>query len=53
MDVLITFKIKIEGQTLEHGCIQIPWQNPNQVPDATPLSRTSSILQGPRDNIES
>ena len=43
MDVLCTFKIKIERQHFDHGCIKGQWsyknqdwvQNPNQEPPAS------------------
>ena len=38
MDVLFTFKIKIESLSLEHGCIKDQWQLPNQDQDAKPQS---------------
>ena len=48
MDVLCTFKIKIESQNLDHGCIKDQWPYPNQDQDAKPQSGTSSILQSPK-----
>ena len=30
IDVLSTFKIKIESQNLDHGCIKDKWTYPNQ-----------------------
>ena len=45
MDVLGTFKIKIEGQNLDHGCIKDQGEYQNQDPDAKSQSGTSSILQ--------
>ena len=44
MDVLRTFKIKIESQISEYGCIKDQWPYPNEDQDAKPESRTSSIL---------
>ena len=44
MDVLCTFKIKIESQNLDHGCIKDQWPYPNQDQDTKPQSETSSIL---------
>merc|ERR1711954_65704 len=48
MDVLCTFKIKIEIQNLDHGCIkdQLPYTKQDQ--DAKLQSGTSSILQSPK-----
>ena len=34
MDVLCTFKIKIESKNLEYRCIQDQWPYPNQDQDA-------------------
>ena len=48
MDVLCTFKIKIESQNSEYGCTKDQWPYPNQYQDAKPLSGTSSILQSPK-----
>ena len=36
MDVLCTFKIKIESQNIEHGCIKDQWPYINQIQDAGP-----------------
>ena len=36
MDVLCTFKIKIESQNLDHGYIKDQWSYPNQDQDAKP-----------------
>ena len=44
----MSFKIKIESQNLEHGCIKDQWPYPNQDQDAKPLSGTSSTLQSPK-----
>ena len=48
MDVLCTFKIKIESQNSEYGCIQdqSPYMNQNQ--DVKLQSGTSRILQSPK-----
>ena len=48
MDVLCTFKIKIELQNLDHGCMKNQWPYPNHNQDAKPQSGTSSILQSPK-----
>ena len=48
MDVLHTFKIKIESWHSEHGCIKDQWSFPNQDQDAKPQSGTSSVLQSPK-----
>ena len=48
MDVLCTFKIKIESQNLDHGCVKDQWPYSNQDQDAKPQSGTSSILQSPK-----
>ena len=48
MDVFCTFKTKIEGQNMEHGCIKDEWLHPNTFQDAKPQSGTSSNLQSPK-----
>ena len=48
MDVLCTFKIKIESQNLEYGCTKDQWPYPKQYKDAKPQSGTSSVLQSPK-----
>ena len=53
MDVLCTFKIKIESQNSNNGYIKDQWPYPNQDQDAIPQSGTSSILQGPKIKIDS
>ena len=44
MDVLYTFKIKMEGQNLKYGCTKDQWPYPNQDQDVKHKSKTSSIL---------
>ena len=44
MDVRCTFKIKLENQNLDHGCIKEQWPYPNQDQDAKPQSETN-VLQ--------
>ena len=51
MDVLFTFKIKIESQNLEYGLTKDQWLNPNQYQDAKFQSGTSSILQSPKSGL--
>ena len=48
MDDLCTFKIKIESQNSDHGCIKDKLPYPNQDKDAKPQSVASSILQNPK-----
>ena len=48
MDVLCTFKIKIESQNSEYGCTKDQWPYPNQYQDAKPKIGTPSILQSPK-----
>ena len=48
MDVLCTFKIKIESQNTDCGCIKDQWPYPNKDQDAKHQSGTSSILQSPK-----
>ena len=52
MDVLCTFKIKIESQNLEHGHTkdQPPYSNQDQ--DIKPQSGSSSIVQTPKLGIK-
>ena len=45
MDVLCTFKIKIESQNWDHGCIKDQWPYPYQDQDAKPQSGISRVLQ--------
>ena len=52
MDVLCTFKIKIESYNSDHGCIQDHWPYPNQDQDAKLQSGNSSILQSPRSGLK-
>ena len=40
IDVLCTFKIKIESQNLDHGCVKDQWPYMNQDQDAKPQSGT-------------
>ena len=47
-NVLCTFKIKIESQNLDHGCIKDQWPYPNQDQDAKPQSGAPHILQSPK-----
>ena len=44
MDVLCTFKIKIESQNLDHGSSKDQGPYPNQYQDAKPQSGNSRIL---------
>ena len=52
MDVLCTFKIKIESQNSEYGCTNDQWPSPNNYQDAKPQSGTSSILQSPKSGLK-
>ena len=52
MDVFYTFKIKIESQNFEHGCIKDQKQSPNQGQDHEPQSGTSRILQSPESGLK-
>ena len=47
MDDLCTFKIMLESQNLDHGCIQDQLPNQNQEWDAKPQSGAFSVLQNP------
>ena len=48
MDVLCTFKIKIESQNLDHCCIKDQWPYSYQDQDGKPQSGTSNVLQSPK-----
>ena len=48
MDVLCTFKIKIESRNLEHGCIKDQLPYPNQDQDSKPKSGASSVIKCPK-----
>ena len=52
MDVLCTFRIKIESQNLDQGCTKDQWQYQNQDPDAKPQSGTSRVLQSPYQDLK-
>ena len=52
IDIICTFKIKIESQILKHGIIKDQWPYPNQDQDAKPQSGTSSILQFPKPQMK-
>ena len=52
MNILCTFKLKIESQTLDHGCIKDQWPYPNLDQDAKPRSGASSILQSPKKDLK-
>ena len=52
MDVLCTFKIKIESQTLEHMCIKDHWLYPNQDQYAKPQPGTFNVFRCPKLELE-
>ena len=52
MDVLCTFKIKIESQNSDHWCIKDQWPYPNPNQNAKPQPWTSSVLQSPKWGLE-
>ena len=52
MDVLCTFKNKIESQNSEYWCTNGQWPYPNQYQDAKPQSGTSSVLQSPKSGLK-
>ena len=52
MDVLCTFKIKIESQISDHGYIKDQWPYSNQDQDAKPHSRPSNTLQDPTESSQ-
>ena len=52
MDVLCTFKIKIESQNLDHECIKDQGPYPYQDQDAKPQSGTYNVFQCPKLGLE-
>ena len=52
MDVLGTFKIKMESHNSEHGCIKNQFLCPKQDQDAKPQSGTSDILQSHKSGLK-
>ena len=48
LDVLCTFRSKIECKILDHGYIKDQWPYPNQDQDAKPQSGASNLLQSPK-----
>ena len=52
MDVLCTFKVKLESQNLEYGCIKDQWPYPNLDQVAKPQSGTFSNIQTPIQSIQ-
>ena len=52
MGVLCTFKMKIEIQNLDHGCIKDHWPYPIKDQDVDQNSGTSSVLQRPISGLE-
>ena len=52
MDVLCTFKIKIESQHSESRCIKDQWLYPNQDQDTKPQPGTSSPHQNPKSGLK-
>ena len=47
MDVLCTFKIKIESQNSDHGCIKDQQPYPNKIKMPNPIFGKSNILHKP------
>ena len=52
MDILFTFKIKIESHNLAQGCIKDQCPCPNQVEDAKSQSGTSSPHESPKSGLK-
>ena len=52
MDVLCTFKIKIESQNSEYLWTKNQWPYQNQYQNAKPQSGTSRVLQSPNTDFE-
>ena len=51
MNVLGTFKVKIESQNMECGCINIQLPYANKYQDSRPKSGTSSCLKSPKSGV--
>ena len=52
MDVLCTFKIKIESINLDHGCIKDQWPYPNQNQDANPSQEPPASSKPPNEDLK-
>ena len=52
MDVLCSFKFKLESQNLEYGCTKDQWPYPNQYQDSKPQSGTFRVLQSPPSGLQ-
>ena len=52
MDILCNFKIKIESQNLDHGCVKDKWPYSNQDQDSKTKSGASSILKWQKIGFE-
>ena len=52
MDVLCTFKIKIESRNSEHEYTRDQWPYPNEDKNAKPWSGASSIIQSPKTGFK-
>ena len=52
LDVFCTFWVEIENQNLDHVCSKDQWPYSNEDQDAKPQSRTSRILQSPKQGLK-
>ena len=52
MDVLCTFKIMIESQNLDHGCIKDLWPYATQYQDAKSHSGSPASSEAPNDDLK-
>ena len=52
MDVLCTFKIKIESQHSEHSCIKDQWPSENKIKIPTPSQEPSASSKAPNQAIK-
>ena len=50
MDVLCTFKIQMESQNSDHGCIKDQWPYPDQDQDAKPNQESPVFLKAPNQD---
>ena len=52
MDVLCTFKIKIESQNLDHGCVNDQWPYQNQDQHANPSQEPPVSSKAPNEDLK-
>ena len=52
MDVLCTFKIKIESQNLNHGCIKDQWPYQNKIKMPSPSQEPPASSKAPNEDLK-